>query len=502
MIQHIKLNRYKGIETATLNNLGHINVICGKNNSGKSSILEAMTIRDSYGLGLYVNDSLKVLFKPLTQGYSSPNPTQSEKWFSTLIDIENHKNEIWYDSDSKAIAQSLKVAMRQDHYMGRFDKNIFKFETMLQNFFFNIVDDYKPFLIPPKRSISFETPISTNANIEPTGEGIINRLFFLKNQDLKSSEYLTFKSIYDEFEFITDRNFNIVPKKDNIIELKFNNAKDEWIPAKSCGLGLSDILIILGLVYLAKGNTYLIEEPENHLHAEYQKKLLDFFRRQKDKQFFLATHSNIFIDTNIVSKVIYTQFDDKVSISDVTSRSVIISALGYSISDNLSSDLIILTEGPTDVPIIKEILSWKGLDLQFNIKFWPLGGDVMNKLDLEVLAQDHSVIALIDSDPQSRVFREDFKNYCETLNIECHQLQRYAIENYLAIDAIKSVFTSQVPTHLLKLDHKKSIKNQLGFNIKSKNYQIIKRMSLEDFENTDLLRFCDRVEAILKQNVT
>jgi len=72
MINHIKLTGHKGIESVTLFNLGPINVICGKNNSGKSSILEAMAVRNNYGLGKEVDDSLKDLFKPLIQGYSTP----------------------------------------------------------------------------------------------------------------------------------------------------------------------------------------------------------------------------------------------------------------------------------------------------------------------------------------------------------------------------------------------------------------------------------------------
>ena len=276
----------------------------------------------------------------------------------------------------------------------------------------------------------------------------MNRLFFLKNQDIYSDDYKTYKSIYDEFKFITDRNFNIIPKKGNKIELKFSNDKSEWIPSKDCGLGLSDVLIIIGLVILTKYSLYLIEEPENHLHAEYQKRLLDFFRRQETKQFILSTHSNVFLDPNIVDKIIYTEFQDNVKASDVTSRSIIISSLGYSISDNLSSDLIILTEGTTDVPILKEVIKWKGLDLQFNIKFWPLGGDMMNSLDLEVMAQDHLVIALIDSDFQGSRFRDEFKTYCKTLKIECFQLERYAIENYLSLDAIRAVFINQIPIEI------------------------------------------------------
>jgi hypothetical protein len=477
-------------------------VICGKNNSGKSSILEAMAARNFYGLGREIDDSLKDLFKPLIQGFSTPNPSQAEKWFNTFVDIVNHKKEIWFDSDIKTLTEQLKVAMKQDQYMGKFDRNLLKFEPMLQNFFSPIIDEYKPFLIPPKRVIAFEKTFATDENIVPSGEGILNKLFFLKNQDVKSKDYETYISIYKEFEFITGSNFNIVPKKQNQLELKFRNDQKNWISASNCGLGLSDVLIILGLVYLTEFNTYLIEEPENHLHAEYQKRLLDFLKRQKDKQFFLATHSNVFLDPNTVDKIIYTKFQDTVKVSDVTSRSMIISSLGYSISDNLSSDLIVLTEGTTDIPIIKEILKWKGLDLKYNLKFWPLGGDMMSSLDLAVLAQDHELLAIIDSDFQSKECREEFIKNCGDLKIDCFQLERYAIENYLSLDAIRAVFGSQVPAEGIKLDYKKPLKKQLGFNIKSKNHQIIKRMTLLDFEGTDLLKYCDAIETKLKQNVT
>ena len=42
MMKEIKLKTYKGIKEVSVTSLGHINVICGKNNSGKSSILEAI----------------------------------------------------------------------------------------------------------------------------------------------------------------------------------------------------------------------------------------------------------------------------------------------------------------------------------------------------------------------------------------------------------------------------------------------------------------------------
>jgi AAA15 family ATPase/GTPase len=502
MINYIKLKSYKGIESLELHDFGKINVICGKNNSGKSSILEGMADKKTFGIGKQVDGSVIQLFEPIANKFSTPSPDNSKKWFRTLIDILIYKNQIWYNSDIPELVRQIQQSMKQDDYLKQFQANVFDIDSLLNNFFETINNEYHPFLIPPKRSILFEKIINTDDPIKPEGEGILNKLFYLTNQDPNSIDYKTLISIENEFELITRHNFKIILKKGNNIQLYFNNAKGEWIPAQNCGLGLSDILVIIGMTKLTNYDTYLIEEPENHLHAEYQKKLLNFFTRQEAKQFVLATHSSIFLDPNIADKIFFTEFDGVVKVSDVTSRSYIISSLGYSVSDNLSSDLIVLTEGPTDVPIIESLLIWKGLNLKFNIKFWPLGGDIMNSLDLDVIAENHKVFAVIDSDPQSQSIRDEFKKRCKEFGIECHQLERYSIENYLSINAIKEIFLNQVPPNFNELVHDKSVKEQIGFNIKSKNYKIIKRMALRDFENTDLLQICNRIEEILTKNVT
>lgn len=42
MFESLKLKEHKGITEVKLARLGHINVFCGKNNSGKTSLLEAI----------------------------------------------------------------------------------------------------------------------------------------------------------------------------------------------------------------------------------------------------------------------------------------------------------------------------------------------------------------------------------------------------------------------------------------------------------------------------
>ena len=50
MFKQIYINDYRGLKHIELNNLGHINVIVGENNSGKTSILEAVQLLDNHDI--------------------------------------------------------------------------------------------------------------------------------------------------------------------------------------------------------------------------------------------------------------------------------------------------------------------------------------------------------------------------------------------------------------------------------------------------------------------
>ena len=261
------------------------------------------------------------------------------------------------------------------------------------------------------------------------------------------------------------------------------------------------ILIIINVV---KNTFILIEEPENHLHANYQKRLLKVINSIPEKQFFISTHSTFYLDSNLVNKIYYIENTDTISVFDQTSRAKIVKSLGYSVADNIVADLIILTEGPTDATIIEEILNWLGLPDKFQIKFWPLGGDIMSQLDLSVFAERKNILALIDDDPGSRVQRTRFIKKCKEQNIYCKKLERYSIENYFTLEAIKLVFPTQIPKSIKAIDPNIKIDDQLGLtekgkSIKTKSHDIIKYMNIEDIKDTDLFDFINRIKNIFEE---
>jgi hypothetical protein len=226
-----------------------------------------------------------------------------------------------------------------------------------------------------------------------------------------------------------------------------------------------------------------------------QRRLLKYFSNIKDKQLFLTTHSNIFLDSTYVDKVFFVEFKEgEVKCSDATSRTSILTNLGYSVVDNLVSDLIIFTEGVLDIPVMREICNKLGFLHQFSIKFYPLGGDIMHHLDLSLFTEKSKVMAIVDADPGSQPIRDEFIEKCCINKISVEKLQKYSIENYFSIRAIRKIYPyEKIPNSLTELSPTTKVKEQLGFSVKSKSREIAQEMTLSEFDGTDLLEFCKNI---------
>jgi hypothetical protein len=279
--------------------------------------------------------------------------------------------------------------------------------------------------------------------------------------------------------------------------LRFRRAGKEWIQAADCSLGLQELIIILYYALASGHAVVLVEEPENHLHPDMQRRLAIFLRGKTDKQFFISTHSSVFLNTQFADRVFACQMTDSVQVENATSRAAVLKQLGYSIADNLISDLVVLCEGPKDKPVLEEFFQKMHSIRNNRIKVWPLGGDIMDQLDLTVFQETHKIAALIDGDPGSSSVRSRFSRRCEELGIPLTRLKRYALENYFSLDAIASVMKGQMPSGIVELDPKKPVAHQLGFEVKNNGGKVAKEMKLEDIAGTDFEEFLRQVEKLL-----
>lgn len=428
------------------------------------------------------------------RNWNTPDPRTIQKALTEYS--PTFLNRIIYNGEPNTYSLQWNIEMMKK--FGNYSGEFVRFSQLFQKY----LDDekFKALLIPPKRALDMRSQIAKmNEAVDANGGWILNRLFYLKNQDKHSEENKRFERIYDAFQRITDGYcFHIPPTKDNEIFIQFSKDSKNWVDGSACGLGLCDVLIILCHILDNDSNMILLEEPESHIHPSMQRKLVEFIKEQVGKQFFLSTHSNVFLDTNYVDKIIYVEMTDNgIVASDETTKANALTDLGYSVIDNLTADVVVLVEGPLDAAILREV--FKKMLIKHNIKFHFLGGNAMEHVDLEVILEKNKAFAVIDLDPESDRSRKAFQAICKRYGVDCTQLKRRSIENYFSIDAIREEFPGKINQDLTQLDGNKSIREQIGFEVKRHGAKIIKRMTIENLNGTDLIDFCHKIDNYIKQ---
>ena len=503
MIENLKAKNLNALKVCELTNLGKINIVCGKNNSGKSTVLKAINKLETRSFGKeLIDDEIELIIGESghsISGGTSLRPNNIYRNNGVLLGEQCRQvtkqvfksKPIWYLDDINYFNNLFDKLWKEDEHRGQYQVS-----RNIQTAYNQVIgiEKVSSVLIPPKRELEITAEISSNENAHPSGKGVLNNLFKAKNRSIWITEKEKYLLLTDAFSQISDGySFDISLEINNRIALHFSFGGKDWILADDCGLGLQDLVVILYFCIFSDFQLILLEEPESHLHPDMQRRLLRFIKERVDKQFFISTHSNTFLNTTLIDQVFFTQMTDVIKVEKATSRTQVLNALGYEVTDNLISDLIVLVEGPTDVPIIKCYIEQITDLSKFNIKIWPLGGDIMSQVDLTVFADSYKTLALIDNDPKSQSARKEFVANCTTCNIPLHILKRYSIENYFTVKALRAVFKGQIPNTIIDIDPDVKLFDQINIDVKKNNHKLAKEMKLEDIEGTDLYDFLMQV---------
>lgn len=366
-IYDISIKNFRGIQNLENLPCGQINTYVGKNDSGKSSILKALSAffnHDFAGKDVYygIEDGefteIKIRFTPDFQinklatdedqkislikrfSFGSSNAKAKIQMFYECSDIntEEHQN-CWgkKEADLNGSLEALEVDFSKS---GRSVTNIAKIEKIEEA----TVELGRILMIHPaetfiknidKAYVDFEFPefslFDAEQNLNVGSTDFQNQFKPIATESLNNNSLLTGRietnvkaDLESEFDAITVLMQKNVPDLEKIntdvncnwknlvkfdLSLKFRSETFE-IPISNKGTGFKRLLMVAYFEYLAqkqnkRNQIFGIEEPETYLHPELQFDLLSsIITLSDDSQFFLTTHSPIFAGATNDSNIV------------------------------------------------------------------------------------------------------------------------------------------------------------------------------------------------------
>ena len=487
MFDAIKFSGYKSFlagENVELPSLEYITLFIGKNNCGKSSVLDVI------GASCDPEHYKKLPNKPVgvTLGYRIDEEKVSEvisriaHYRNAESSVRKHINEnLWmrlevnkhYASTSVSFSRKYERDINptiQEHYV---DWNVYS-EAIprTNNKFANIAAERS--IVPEKATDSVE--------VLPDGTGATNLIRNIINNQ-KYDEALVEIELLNSLNRIMgkDAQFESIRVQEigsyeesgaTLWEVYLQESGSMRFPLSQSGSGLKTIiLVLLNLLVLPKIDlknefVFAFEELENNLHPALQRRLYEYlyeYAISNKKRILLTTHSHIAINVFYGKKhtaLYHVIKDGKKSvlkqIESYLDKAEILDDLDVKASDLLQANGIIWVEGPSDRIYIKRWLEvFGGNDVQEgrDYQFAYYGGRLLSHYTAEEEAKELINILLINRnsaivlDSDKRYRSSPLNNTKKRILTEFDEKHLFAwvtkgkeIENYVTCSAVNSAF--------------------------------------------------------------
>lgn len=437
-----------------------INIIIGKNNSGKSSLIDLInylvepndkfikTGRNKMDAQVVVTD---ILTKKSMEGLpkdASPMAFKGKSYYDyglTLVD-QKMTYSLGYDDNKSALSWERTPA---DEFSSYIRSVLDKMSKPLNSKRFKRIN--------AERDILPQGANESDLSVKMNGEGATNLVYQIINHS-KHDYQLVKKKLLTELNRIINPDIefkDILPRHNGngIMEIYFEYKEGESIALSKMGSGLKTIiLVLLNMIVIPVMEEKVIddyvfgfEELENNLHPSLQRRLFNYIADYAIKNnciFFITTHSSIIIDlfasdknaqiihventgTNSVTKMVATHSDSRNVLKDLDSRA----------SDILLSNGVIWVEGPSDAIYLELLLDLykKKINYSKNINFciqslstaiWKYAGfadfdwdDINTETENKIISLakiNHNHLIIIDKDDNYEDIKpsewENFKN--------------------------------------------------------------------------------------------
>lgn len=387
MIKKLLVKNYKSIEDVIIEMQPDVNIFVGENDSGKSTILEAISIVSTGNLnGRSFEKQIKTnLFNQRTrEKYIASLKNKKQIQSPPVIIIEAYldikdaaftgtnnelrencagiRMELAFDSEySDAYKQMLKDGEIYDVPI--------EFYTVSYHYFkgTSVVYRYAPvkgtFIDTTRKDYSYIMDKFVTSNIAT--------YLTAKEQTDLSTAYRKSRHAFQENAVVKQLNLSMqnnvkVNERSVAVDLREDNI-DEWkhqmsimvesIPFENIGFGTQNLIKIELAIKNSKEqvNLIMMEEPENNLSYTNMTKLIDHIIQSEGKQVFISTHSS-YIANKLNLGNIFLLHNGKIeSMSELPkdTKRYFTKLPGYDTLRAVLAEKVILVEGPTDELIIQ-----------------------------------------------------------------------------------------------------------------------------------------------------
>lgn len=466
MIHKVLLRNFKRIEKEEFI-LTDFDLLVGSNNSGKSTLLQALAIwqycvdqfkrsrrQGSRGIQIVLPDftalplpEFVLLWKDKAERKNVKNAEGKNKPDFILIEIQV----FWKDTDAEVEKeQNLNIQLRYQSPHSIYaipEGGWLNFSSVTESKGFPQMVYVPPFSgLEPLEKWQDDGNVKQNVGKGQPGSVLRNLLYRVIDQKDEKGNRVSIAQ-NQNWQEISRKIFEWFGVKLNVpayemgqstrIDLTYVVGRKDF-DIISAGSGFHQILTLLAFFYGYPGiTTILFDEPDAHLHVNLQKQILAYFKQQKRIQFLIATHSEEFIRGVEVNSIISMLSGRPLRIQ---STEEVVKAMSE--VDNMvvvktkQSPFVLYVEGEDDSRILTawaENLRKSDLLARFHIQF--MGGGTKKEMKkqsdthfkaLRQIVPDVKRLVLLDLDSES-ILKSKEDNEVLT------EWKRKNIENYLLV---------------------------------------------------------------------
>lgn len=473
MIKAVDLRRFKQFK-GTRVELEPFSILMGENNSGKTSVLQAIWLAlhslhqgklltvDGNGIGVKVSK---------TGYYMFDVPFAPEDDLSSLFYNKISREGPSYDESSGAIIQVTddRGNCFRLHLRELFKNLNFKLLTPEAELRSPELQRFEPLYISGFVGVHFQEERAFPAAVEAkvlagdVNSIVRNIVLDLKLHDPEKFSYLS-TLMNDEFGFCM-KDIHFHEDDDLYISSEYEEHAGEGtvcLDFSSSGSGIMQILQILAVILRycpEKTRVVLIDEPDAHLHGNLQVKFISILRRMQQKlgiQIILSTHSTAIIQNaepeEVIPIIANAPVNRGLTCSEEVQRTIADRLDAYELGKAKISGKIAFFED-SDLSVLERMADAAHVDCFSGVNTIPMicGRGKDDKLPFslgpvlrELLGRDIEIHVIRDSDGMPEEVRQELWEFAERNHVKLHILSRYEIENYvLSAELIRRAIVSE-----------------------------------------------------------